>query len=105
MSQSRVISKNLSRVHPVTAVPMLCKSAPEWVDYPPSTSVQRDQGPIIQVWPSGQITLTGDVIGSMGSTMGYEATMVFRDLAIKLLGSYRHKADDNLPFIDFMPEF
>ena len=52
---------------------------------PPRT--QPLQGPIIQVWPSGQITLTGDVIGSMGSTMGYEATMVFRDLAIKLLGS------------------
>ena len=35
---------------------------------------------IIQVWPSGQITLTGDVIGSGGGTMRYEATMVFRDL-------------------------
>ena len=43
------------------------------------------QGPIIQVWPSGQITLTGDVIGSRGGTMGYEATMVFRDPAIELL--------------------
>ena len=45
------------------------------------------QGPIIQVWhwPSGQITLTGDVIGSRGGTMRYEATMVFHDPAIKLL--------------------
>ena len=43
------------------------------------------QGPIIQVWPSGQITLAGDVIGSMGGTMRYEATMVFRGPAIKLL--------------------
>ena len=43
------------------------------------------QGPIIQVWPSGQITLTGDVIGSGGGTMRYEATMVFRDPAMKLL--------------------
>ena len=43
------------------------------------------QGPIIQVLPSGQITLTGDVIGSMGGTMRYKATMVFRGPAIKLL--------------------
>ena len=32
------------------------------------------QGPIIQVWPSGQITLTGDVIGSMG---GAEVSKMF----------------------------
>ena len=43
------------------------------------------QGPIIQVWPSGQITLTGDVIGSGGGTMRYEATLVFRDPAMKLV--------------------
>ena len=42
-------------------------------------------GPIIQVWPSGQITLSGDIFGSRGGTMRYEATMVFRDPAIKLL--------------------
>ena len=47
--------------------------------------LESGQGPIIQVWPSGQITLTGDVIGSRGGTMRYEATMVFRDPAIKLL--------------------
>ena len=49
----------------------------------------RDQGPIIQVWPSGQITLIGrlgcDVIGSKRGTVRYDATMVFRDLAIKLV--------------------
>ena len=44
-----------------------------------------EQGPIIQVWPSGQITLIGDVIGSRGGIMGYEAAMVFRGPAIKLL--------------------
>ena len=49
------------------------------------TSFGDGQGPIIQVWPSGQITLTGDVIGSMGGTMRYEATMMFRGPAIKLL--------------------
>ena len=43
------------------------------------------QGHIIQVWPSGQITLTGDVIGSRGGTVRYEATMVFCDPEIKLL--------------------
>ena len=43
------------------------------------------QGPIIQVWPSGQITLTGDVIGSRGDTMRYEAKMVFHDPAMNLL--------------------
>ena len=43
-----------------------------------------DQGPIIQVWPSGQITLTGDVIGSKGGTVRYDATVVFRDPAMKL---------------------
>ena len=65
----------------------------------------QGQGPIIQVWPSGQITLTGDVIGSGGGTMRYEATMVFRDRAMKLLWSYRHKIEDNSHFMDFLPEF
>ena len=56
----------------------------------------------MQVWPSGQITLTGDVIGSRGGTMWYEATMVFRDPALKLLWSYRHKTEENPHFMDFM---
>ena len=34
-----------------------------------SPQITTAQGPIIQVWPSGQITLTGDVIGSRGGTM------------------------------------
>ena len=68
-------------------------------------NITTAQGPIIQVWPSGQITLTGDVIGSRGGTMWYEATMVFRDLTIKLLWSYRHKTEENPHFMDFMPEF
>ena len=40
--------------------------------------------PIIQVWPSGQITLTGDVIGSKDSTVRFDATVVFRDPAMKV---------------------
>ena len=48
------------------------------------TSVPTGQGPILQVWPSGQITLTGDVIGSKSGTVRYDATIVFRDPAIKL---------------------
>ena len=59
----------------------------------------------IMKWNCGQITLTGDVIGSGGGTMRYEATMVFRDPAMKLLWSYRHKTEYNPHFMDFMPEF
>ena len=49
------------------------------------TPLVRLQGPIIQVWPSGQITLTGDVIGSRGGALRYDATMMIRDPAMKLL--------------------
>ena len=61
-------------------------SGREYSDFPLKYERTRSaQGPIIQVWPSGQITLTGDVIGSRGGTMRYEATMVFRDPVINLL--------------------
>ena len=35
------------------------------------------QGPIIQAWPSGQIILTGDVLGSKRGTVRYDETMMF----------------------------
>ena len=56
---------------------MLCRHAMVVNVFPP-------QGPIIQVWPSCQITLTGDVIGSKGGTVRYDATVMFHDPAMKL---------------------
>ena len=35
------------------------------------------QGPLIQAWPSGQIILTDDVLGSKRGTVRYDETMMF----------------------------
>ena len=47
-------------------------------------SLDYNQGPIIQVLPSGWITLLSDIIGPKDGSVQYDSTIVFPDLVMKL---------------------